>query len=387
MGLILFINTYKDSFLNSTTGLSSSWDEGTLYFYFSIIIFTLFLGWIIEKSKERRRKQVSLKPYFIFLGFILICFLGLRGQGVGTDTLNYILCVSESQSYMWTGEEMEPGFMLANRFLNIFFSNGHVTLFFFSTITVSLVFVSLWKYKRSINLFFALGFFVGAYYFQALNLLRIYLAASVVLWAFHFLIDGKISKYILWVIIAATIHMSSLVMLLPLAYYFVYIKNGRLAFAVLCVALLSVVSVASHFSDYLTLQRYAAYGETNEFEGGFGIMLLVDYLPGLILIWYIRKHKINGIWSDMLICFTMVAIFVRSIGYYIIIAGRMGTHFMIIYLLLVPYFLNEMKKNRRKEYFPFVCFLFVFLLFKIHMYFVGYLASDGIMPYYFLWNE
>ncbi|NMA49140.1 MAG: hypothetical protein GX947_05145, partial [Tissierellia bacterium] len=182
-------------------------------------------------------------------------------------------------------------------------------------------------------------------------------------------------------------HMSSLVMLLPILYFSLYKKHPWIAFATLCGAVVVVISVASHFSDYLAIQRYAAYGETNEYEGGFGIMLLVDYLPGIFLIWYIWKHKIKGIWADMLICFTLVAVFVRSIAYYIVIAGRLGTHFMIIYLVLIPYFLNEMRLNHRKEYIPFAIFLLFFLLFKIDLYFKGYLATDGIMPYYFLWNE
>ena len=31
--------------------------------------------------------------------------------------------------------------------------------------------------------------------------------------------------------------------------------------------------------------------------------------------------------------------------------------------------------------------LIVYLAVRIHFYFIGYLATDGIMPYTFFWNE
>lgn len=384
---LLFINSYRKHFLDDPANSGLDWEDGTIYFYFSIIAIIFFLGYVIERRNRRINRAIELKPLFILIGLILTCVLGLRGQNVGKDTIVYIQSASDNLTYIWDGSGMEVGFMYVNKFLGWFFSNGQISIFIFSFLTVYFILVSLWHNKSIINIFFALGFFVGVYYFQALNLLRIYLAASFITWGFHYIIMGKMKKYILCVLFAALFHLSSIVMLLPLAYYVLYKKSPWMAFSVLCIAVFMVVSVASHFSDYLVIQRYADYGGKNDYEGGFGIMLLVDYLPGLFLVWYIWKHKITGIWADMLTCFTLVAVFIRSIAYYIVIAGRLNTHFMVLYLILIPYFLNEMKTNHRKEYYPFVFFLFIFLLFKIDLYFNEYLATDGIIPYYFLWND
>lgn len=387
MLLLSVIDNYKHNFLNDPFSSSMSWEDGTVYFYYSIIIVALFIGLILESGKKRFKMIDKYKPLFIFLGVLLACILGFRGQNVGKDTTTYIQSFYDSHSYVWDSSGLEPGFMLVNKLLGLLFHDGRAIIIIYSFFILFFTFSAIWRYRSVNNLFFTIGFYVGLYFFPALNLMRLYLAASFMLWSFPYLLNKQFKKYILCIIVASLFHMSSLIMFMPLLYYLIYKKSPLAAFLVLGVALLFVVSVASHFADYLAIQRYAEYGENNEYEGGFGIMLFVDYLPGLFLVWYIWKYKIKSVWSDLTICFTFVALFFRSVAYYIIIAGRLGAYFMVIYIFLVPFFLNEMKMRKSKLYYPFIIFLFVFLFFKVDLYFKGYLASDGIMPYYFFWND
>lgn len=91
--------------------------------------------------------------------------------------------------------------------------------------------------------------------------------------------------------------------------------------------------------------------------------------------------------EDVIVAFSVVGFLIRVIAYYITIAGRLGIHFMPLYVLLVPFYINYIKHSHRRIY-PFFClFLIFYMIVRTHYYFVGYLSLDGIMPYNFIWND
>lgn len=359
------------------------WEDSTIYLYIILIVAAAFIGYIADNAK------VKISHFFTFvLSFLLLFILGLRGRDVGIDTYVY----QDSFIYSLTPDAFsdsttEPGYHLLLRVLRTFFSSPELAILIFSAATIFFVMNTLWRYKNHISIFIAFSFYVGIFYFQAMNLLRIYLAASFILWNYNYLIEKKYKKFALIVLLTSLLHYSSLIMLLPLGYLWLYQRKPKIALLLITCAFVVAVKIANHFADYLFIARYASYGDSNDASGKIGLMLFFDYIPCFYLIYYIYKNKIQGQWSDLLVSLSITGFFVRFIAYYITIAGRMGTHFMGLFVLILPYFTHHIKQYHRRQYIPFISFMLIYLVVRIHFYFMGYLATDGIMPYNFFWND
>ncbi|SFW17047.1 EpsG family protein [Prevotellaceae bacterium HUN156] len=385
---LLFIKTYKAAFEDSNLR-SVLWDDDTIYLYLCVISLVVIGAWIAEKLRKKNGGfSKVVKFWFILSGVILSSILGLRGVNTGMDTIQY----SESFEHAldrnaFSDSTIEPGWQLLVKLLRLIFPSSELFIFLVSTLTVYLVLRTIWKYKSSINVFISLLSFVGLYYFQAMNLMRIYLAMAILMNFFHYLLERKYKKYLLVVLLTSMLHFSSLIMLMIVIMLWLYQRSRLIAFITFGLTIAAVIPLSLVFEDYITLARYADYASRNESSRQIGIMLIFDYLPCFIFILYVFKNKIRGQWSDLLVVITMIAFLIRFVAYFISIAGRLNIHFAALYIILVPYFVNHVRLNHRKLY-PITLFLLmIFAAIRIHFYFVGYLASDGIMPYDFVWNN
>ena len=388
MSFFPIIEVYRKAYENSS-GFTRGWDDSTVYLYGIIILIVIIIGNLIESRRYRGHMPVrSTKSLFYFVCLVLALLLGLRGASVGTDTQTYRYSFENALHYnAFRGETTEPGYQLILKVLRFFLPNADCAILLFSTVTVLMVFIALWKYRDSINLYIALSFYIGLFFFQAMNLLRIYLAASFLLLNFHLLQEEQYKKYSIIILIASTFHFSSLVLFFPLLFLRLYKKSRVAALAVFIASVLVIAPFAAKFGDYIAIARYAEYAYGNDEAGKLGMMLFFEFIPSMYFIYYIYKRKLRGQWADLFVSFSMVGFVIKIISYHITIAGRLGIQFMPLYLLLVPYFVNDVKTNNRKKY-PLIVFgLTIYMLVRLHIYFMQYLSKDGIMPYYTIFGE
>lgn len=379
--MFLFIEVYRKAFLEADIG--NSWEDNTVYLYLGIIIMVILMGMLADNKKA----EIS-RFWIIIISIILIAILGLRGRSVGVDTSNYQDNFVNALSHdAFSDNTTEPGYHLLQKSLRTFFSCPELAIFIYSAVTVFFVMKALWRYKNNINLFIAIAFYVGIFYFQAMDLLRIYLAAAFILWNYDYLIEKRYKKFVLVILLTSMLHFSSLVMFLPLGYLWLYQRKPKIAFLSIVVFFAILIPLTTHFEDYLVIARYAAYGDSNESSRSIGLMFIFEYLPCFYCVYYASKNKIQGQWTDILVSLTIVGLLVKILAYYITIAGRLGIHFIGLYILVLPYFIYHMKRHHKKQYIPVVTCLLAYLTIRIHLYFIGYLAADGIMPYNFFWDE
>ncbi len=386
---ILLINSiYKNSFANSS-GRIAQWDDATLYLYFALITITLIGGWLIEKHRRiTDRNQHNVSFGLVLCGALLAGIQGLRGVEVGIDTVQYresYIHALEKTTY--SDSTIELGWQMLTKMLRLVVPSSELFVFIISSLTILFVFKAIWRYRTSINIFVALCFYVGLYYFQAMNLMRIYLAMSIMLFYFYFLLEKKYLKYCVVVILSSFLHYSSLVMLLIVAMLWLYQRSQIASFIAFIIALVSAYSLSQVFGDYISIARYAEYASINQSSRQIGIMLFFDYLPCFIIIYYAYKNRIRGQWFDILVATTLIAFLMRFVSYYITIAGRMSIHFGILYILIIPYFVNHIRVHHKRQYSLAIILLLTFAFIKIHLYFYEYLSVDGIMPYRFVWDE
>jgi hypothetical protein len=388
MHQFLFIDFYQKAFTESDSSIYY-WEPLTLLMYFFVFLLIIIMGWLIESHKKE--EYVPLEKIFLLfcLAFTVLVFIsGLRGPEVGTDTPTYRDSFANALiTDAFSDETTEPGYQFALKVCRFLFPSADLFVFIVSSVTVFFILYTFWTYGDYIDLMAAFTFYVGMYYFQGMSLMRIYMTSAFLLWNFHYLIEQKYLHYSVGVLAASLFHYSSLVLFMPLGFLLLFKKYPLYSVLAFVIASVLTVPLASHFSDYIAIARYADYGDSNEVSNGIGFMLFFDYLPCFFFIYYAYREGLQGQWRDLLVAYTLVGFFVRLIAYYITIAGRLGIHFSPLYLLVIPYFLNHLKFNYQRYYPVLACFLLLYAFLRLHLYFSEYLAKDGLMPYSFIWSN
>lgn len=399
----MFFGYYKKKFLEGDNAInwggetiSRYWDSGTLYLYCAIILFVFIIGIRIEREQKIIIKSNiisgkscyrSINRQLRYIFFILLSFLGLRHKTVGVDTIAYSNAIEETTSFSQSFHEStsEPIFKLFQYVFHLLFNNGAIGIFIYAFFTIYFIYRGLKINEHKISLFISLTTYVCLYYFQSFNLLRISLATAFIFFNFKYLLEGKFKKFALIIFIVTFIHYSTLVMFLPLGLYLIYRKHRRVAFICMCLLIIIIIYASVRLGDYLSLiNRYSGYIDNNDSEGHIGAMLFIDYLPCIIISFYIYRKKIKNVWADLMICFTSSALIIRLLAYYISAAGRLHIHFICLTMLLLPYWVFYLKRTNSTYYKPMISLCIVWCLFRLHIYFSSYLAVDGIMPYRFL---
>lgn len=168
-----------------------------------ILLFILLLLGFVDKRDKKLGKLI------IFLMFLVSFF---RGDSVGIDTWSYAHPSLDTESYSGI-RVFEVLYHFSATSIVPYVQHG--VIFLFSIITFVFLYLSAKRFKVDPIVVF-LFFFIFGYFDLSLNICRQFAAASVLLYAYSFL--GERGKTSLWffplVLFAATIHSSSLFMLI-----------------------------------------------------------------------------------------------------------------------------------------------------------------------------
>ena len=162
------------------------------------LLFSILLTWCGTKLQVPLAKQV-----FVFL---LILILGLR-HDVGKDYPTYELIYNVPDSVQ--ANATEPVWHLINYILRYlgFQARG---FFFFTSVALMICFYKGIK-SMSSNFYISVTLFVlSGFYFESANIVRQYVAIALLFYAFPYLLEGKIRKYMVWILLAALFHTSAL---------------------------------------------------------------------------------------------------------------------------------------------------------------------------------
>lgn len=213
-----------------------------------ILLVVILICIVLEQGSKSPRKRarvlmVSLIPVFLLLAF--------RTQEVGTDTANYFRAYTELssvsiQSAFYTTDHFEPGYVCLNILLSKISNDPQTLLIAYALI----VCISIYNFlnRTSQRHCLALLFLITLGFFQfAMTGIRQTLAMSILLWTYPLLINRKLLKFVLVVLLAMSFHKSAIIFV-P-AYFIANIKITRLNIAKMFVAILLLF----FFADKLLL--------------------------------------------------------------------------------------------------------------------------------------
>lgn len=176
-----------------------------------IIMLVISISFMYISSKVKKK---WLKILFFILSALPFFLVSALRYDVGTD---YFKRYNYDYNRMSQGIEiknLEIGFKLIIRFCLLFTQHSYLLFIITSAITIGIIFYIIIK-KSTNPILSILIFLLGGFFFDSLNILRQYLAISVVLMGYPFIFQNKKKIiYIGCVICAGLLHSTAFIMIL-----------------------------------------------------------------------------------------------------------------------------------------------------------------------------
>jgi hypothetical protein len=334
-----------------------------LVFYCGIL-FAMFLSTIL--------KNKFILSVFIF--FVLAYFSGFR-DGLGEDYDNYSNIISSDIRVL---NFMEPGFTLVSKLGVDFFFTELIFFVFFAFLTNFFVVVSYYRYRG-----FFLSIFIYAsfsvLYFNSFNLIRQYLAASIVLYSCYYLIKKKWIVFFLMVAFAAQFHFSAIFMLILVLFLYVDARKKIILMIPIFALLFSsaiggyLYTMLEAFSGYTGLYTFYFLEEADpNYRFGF-FSVILNFILFYYYFFVIDESRVDVFDNFIMVCFVVLVTLYNLIpGFYYFY--RLSVYFLMFFPMFIVLPIRKPHKN------IVLFFLFSLSLFFIANFIYSSAGNDKIIP-------
>lgn len=356
-----------------------------LFIDFLILIYAALFRKIRVVIKYIKSNKGEL--FFFFSTLTLVLFSAFRG-GFTSDYSNYVLLYDtfkDSSLIDIINRSItlypEKGYLIFQYFITNIFHNPLYIFIMTSIVIVAAHINYIKKYIDEYVLATILFVSIGGY-FSSFNLVRQFMAVSVLLCGSKYLYDRKFWKYLIFIFIATMLHKSSLIML-PF-FFLANIRVGQKGIIIYPIALVTI-SLVTPYAIRFIQRFYWGWYFTNEGVMGYswknivGPLLLA--LPSLFIALLDRRKQTNtSNGRDLLIenvglnaTFFYAAF--NIIGLQVAMAQRFASFFS---MYAVGLFCKKIYSTKQKRILI-VVFVILFILYQ-------YVTRRKI-PYYFVWNN
>lgn len=343
--------------------------------YFIMLALITFMAFTIYIPNFERELKDKL---FLSVSFLILTAVSaFRGIDVGTDTKNYmdifrryVLNVSDPHS--------EPGFALLNQLIS-YITDSPQSIIIVSSILINLGFMHF-IYHNSKNAWLSVYIYITLfYYFFSFNLVRQFIAISVVLFAWNSLKQGKIIRFILLVLLASTFHTTALISLLLI---FVYLgrKNTKLIPFIMLATAIAIFGTNTFMNFIVTLfPRYITYIESSDQSTG-GIMPIFLYFMIFIALYLTREKKNQE--HNVMLSIAAITAALSVLNYFHFLFYRPAFFFNVFAIILIPFIATRFKGKEHPIAIYIICSLGM-------LYFIYYmvLGWHDVTPYTFFWQS
>lgn len=339
----------------------------------------LALSGISDYINMRRRQRGDERKEWIFV-FALIAFLSIYG-GLRTkfnDTGAYIHMFDLLRKDSFIGSSIDiganPGFYALNVLFKRISENYHLMILAYTTFIQACFILFFRKYSKSLTLSVLIYIMSGAFVFT-LAAIKQCLATALCLIATHFAIQRKYVFFVLFILIAVTIHPYAV---LYLAVPLFLSKPWKTKTYLLLIVAAAVGFMFTEFLD-VVLDLTQAIGEeyTEETLSGDGVnaIRVLVYAVPVVLSFAFRKDLYedssseDNLMSNMtVLCFSLM--FVALFGTANMFA-RLANYFNVFMMLSLPWMLMKLK-TKFKPVLIYACGFF----YTLYFYYAHYINID-----------
>lgn len=362
-------------------------NKSTFLLYASTIVLSLFFAAFSDVLISDKLTKIS---FWIGI-FILGALMAFRSKNA-IDDLSYqhmfLNAATNNISQYINATDTENGYDLVNWIL-YHLTNGNydvsqVILMYFSFLMWGLAISHM---KDYVSFPVAVLCVWTHYYFFVMDagLLRIFIAISIVLYALHYLWESNWKLFVLWIAIAASFHLSALIMLIFL-FLFInekwFYKNWGFVIPILIIAILVVFLLIAKIAPLLG-ERYIGYIGNGAFSISLGSF---DTLPIFVVGVYYYKFVPNEWRKPYIIGLLLLTLSILfSVFSSIINLGRL-IYYANFGVLIVVATICKIKPRDFINQGISVLMIVYLVFYMMHT----TLLNEGferLYPYQFFWNE
>ncbi|MBR2452662.1 MAG: EpsG family protein [Clostridia bacterium] len=349
-----------------------------------------FSAYLIGVTPEVQRRNTFFKKVLMLCAYGIPILIGAY-HVCGTDTFRYM------QNYFSTRlipkEELFEGLTVLSELGHRVFTKA---LGYFNNVRVyfgaysALIVLFIHKANKKItpeSIAMASFIFFIQFFLSSFNGLRQCVATVIIAYALTFVFEKNFPKFLFFVLLAATFHLSSLIMIFV---YFIWTKEEKLlpwpilfaiivAFAAVSIGLTGFLDMFSGMEfETEKLEQYTKYGEYSGHEAFNNYSFYLNIFVGFIFaIHHTRLVKVNK--KNSLFAFLYyVSVAIGFSGFISPYAKRIGAYFRIPSIWLLADLPNCYEDHHSKWSARLLVLLYVILRFTITSYI---LEQSDIIPY------
>lgn len=320
------------------------------------------------------------RQFLLITAVQLVLLLGLRDLSVGIDTRTY----SEMFFTVLNGgrvSHIEIGNQILIWLATRISQEPTAMYLIYALLTVSCI--DCFIAQRSRNIAFSVVMYTGfMFYYWAFNGMRQALAMSIGLIAVHYLLNNKTWKFVLFLLLAISIHISAIVLFVCW-----FIRTSKIRINRNWIMWVTIVSVACVlFGRQLIVllvrivPQYSGY-LSSSFAGIGNLLHPLLYLALFYFICWLKTSSASENDSFLLVLLA-IGVIVYFISIRVQIVNRMTYYFTIPIIVLLPNIVAGMPAGKNK------LFTKALLYAGISCYEVMLIMrnAQGIVPYKFFWN-
>ncbi len=373
----------------------------TIILYLAIWLSTVGLAFLSQKKEYLDgQTQVYFRKVPYVLAFLIAWFFFAFTKS-GTDYANYSYIYEHAKWSNLGSFAMEPGYVMLNVILKMFLPTATLGLMAIKTAQLVLAFLAIYDYRKKIHMGFAVLGYMTFCYLDSFCVLRINLAAAMLLFAVSLYQNrGKRTAAVIVMVLAGLMHNTALIFGGVVLVYLLWFRDRRnyfysrllLVSLVLAVIYISAVPLMQYLFNNVPF--FSRYSERYQFiEGdGTGLMQYIWHIPFVLILmetWHLGRRPSNR--TTSILAATMVlapfSLFFGMLGYSIEVIGRTVVHFNYLWSVGIPCYYAWRKQSRPNWNTTLVglC-IFLWNAYRMYWFLTSMLKSAGIDTYRFIWQ-
>lgn len=307
------------------------------------LLFLLIIGILLHiYSKKGYQFKFAKRTSTVIIILVVIC-----RYDIGYDYHTYYKLIEEQNR-----ELIEFLFSPLSAFLAdiaIYFNTPHLIFILFGLPTFIFTFLCLDRYTRNYSL--SVFIFICLFLFSFLSIIRQALAISICFYAYRYIVDRKLLKYIVLVVLASLFHSSALVALC------LYWLPGFKIKTLIVLSVLFLIAKTLLLNFLLSFELYTAYLSEDGMVPKGGIFIQYFYMLLLLFCYLIRNNKKQDANDDLFKIVFVGTVLVLIFGPHL--GDRIAQYFYIYYTILIPSILYTQPYKYRIYFTKLFYFLFI----------------------------
>lgn len=308
---------------------------------------------VVLNCKSTLKRETKIAFYIIttiILFLFLFFFRAFRSKNVGGDLEEYemmfnYICNWTLPQALTISKGYEPGWVILNKFLSLFSKDFQIVMIVVALITTISFFWFSFRYSPdpylTLFIYVTLGFWGSSF-----NNERQALAISILLFSVYYIQKRKFLRFLILVLLATSIHLTSIVFLITYFIYgYKYKKEYLFVSAIIGFTCFLFAEPLINFVIQL-IPFYSRKYTAGEWEssGGFGYLLMLVLVCLVSLLLYPKKSNRK---QDLFFYMIVVAAILQVFSLKMPFIQRLVKTFSIAMIITVPYMISNCNPNSR----------------------------------------